>query len=520
MSDAAERGVETPERSLRIREPDTGRSLGEVAVVGSREVGEMVAEARQAAAEWSRRPVEERVAALRSLRRLVAARSDRVAAAVGRETGKPEQDVLLAEVFPACEQIHYLESVAARVLRPRGRRHRWLVPYRRRVTREAYGVAGIITPWNFPFLIPAGTAATALAAGNAVVIKPSELTPHSSLALEELARDALPDPRLLRVATGDDSTGEALVDAPVDVLSVTGGVDTGRRVMEAAARHLTPLVLELGGKDPMVVLDDADLEGAARAAVWGSFFHAGQVCQSVERVFVERSVYDRFVERVVAEASGLDVGGRGSGAAVGPLTRPEQAELIEEQLDEARRLGARVLLGGRRAEGPGTFFEPTVVADATPEMRIMREETFGPVLPLAPFDREEDVVRMVNASPYGLDAYVFGAPARARRLARRLEAGSVMVNDCIVNYGLPALPFGGVKASGFGRIHGEEGLRSFSRARSEAEPRTTRFAGMHRFPGRGRLRWIRALLTLLHGEGVVGRVVGALREIRGEGPRR
>lgn len=505
--------------TLTVRAPDTGEAIGHVPVHGPGEVAAMSERGREAARAWREEPLVRRVEALDALKALIVEEMDHLAEVVGRETGKSRIDVLVGEVHPACDQLAWIADHAARVLGPR--RFRSLGPgtHRGRVTWEPYGLAGVITPWNFPLAISVGAAAAALAAGNAVLLKPSELTPYTSLALRDLAERALPVPDLVQVATGDGRTGRAVVDAPVDVLSFTGSVATGRKVMEAAARHLTPVVLELGGKDAMIVLEDADLERAAAGAVWGAFFHAGQICQSVERLLVHEAVHDHFVDLVLEEARGLRTGGRAADADLGPLTRPEQLGVIQAHVEDAREKGAEVRLGGERGEGPGTFYEPTVLTGVTPAMRIWSEETFGPVLPVTAFASDEDAVELANRTRFGLDAYVWTRNReRGWALARRLEAGSVMLNDCLVNYGLPELPFGGVKESGFGRSHGEEGLRAFARPRSEAEPRLTLRRDLHWFPGEGKEAWARALVRLRHGSGVGGRLGGLVEAVRGRRP--
>jgi len=505
-----------PADAIEVREPDTGLLVDRVPVLGEEEVRGMVGRARAAGGPWSDLPFRTRAAHLKRLRQLVVERADEIAETVSRETGKPPIDVYVQEILVTCDHLGWTARAAPRVLAYRRRGPPLLGTHRRRVRWEPYGVAGIITPWNFPFVIPATAAASALAAGNAVVLKPSELTPGPARLLADLAAEALPDPDLVLVATGDGRTGRALVDAPVDVLSFTGSVATGRTVMEGAARHLTPPILELGGKDAMIVLEDADLASAARAAVWGAFFHAGQVCQSVERVFVHRSRHDELVRLVLEETSRLRVGRRDSGAPIGALTRPEQLELIEAHVRDARERGARVLLGGEPSDEGGRFYPPTVLSDVTPDMRIMREETFGPVLPVAAFDDEDEAVRLANATPYGLDAYVWTEDrARGWALGRRLRAGSVMVNDCVTNYGLADLPFGGVKESGLGRIHGEEGLRSFAYPVAEAEPRLRLPRQPWWFPPADRARWVKAWLHLRHGAGLADRVTGALQALRG-----
>lgn len=500
---------------LTVRAPDTGEEVGRVPVQGPEAVAGMADRGREAARSWRDRTLAERAGALDDLRALIAGEMDDIAETIGLETGKSRVDVLVSEIYPACDQLAWVADRAPRVLGAKRFRGLGLGTHRGRVTWEPYGLAGVITPWNFPFVITVSAVSAALAAGNAVLLKPSELTPFTSLKLKELTDRVLPDPDLVQVATGDGRTGRAVVDAPVDVLSFTGGVATGRKVMEAAARHLTPVVLELGGNDAMIVLEDADLERAAAGAVWGAFFHAGQICQSVERLLVHEAVHDRFVELVLAEASWLTTGGRHADADVGALTRPEQLEVIEEHVADARERGAEVLLGGRRGEGPGTFYEPTVLTGVTPDMRVWCEETFGPVLPVTPFATDDEAVELANRTRFGLDAYVWTRNRdRGWSLARRLEAGSMMLNDCLTNYGLSELPFGGVKESGFGRSHGDEGLRAFARPRSEAEPRLSLRRRLHWFPGAERVEWARALVKLRHGKGIRGRLGGVVDAIR------
>jgi succinate-semialdehyde dehydrogenase/glutarate-semialdehyde dehydrogenase len=329
-------------------------------------------------------------------------------------------------------------------------------------------VVGIISPWNFPWAIPLGEVVMALMAGNAVVLKPSELTPFVGLKIADVFRRAELPEGLLEIMTGDGSTGAALAQARVDKIMFTGSVATGRRVAAAAAQTLTPVVLELGGKDPMIVLEDADLEAAASAAVWGAFANSGQACASVERCYVQEGIAERFTERVVALTRSLrqDIGTR-EGTDVGAMSSERQLRTVEEHVADAVARGARVLAGGGRprssssgvAPQGGTFHEPTVLTGVTHEMSVMREETFGPVLPLMTFGTEEEAVRLANDSPFGLTASVWTNDiARGKRLAARIEAGTVMVNEVLYTHGIAQAPWGGVKQSGLGRTHGRLGL--------------------------------------------------------------
>jgi succinate-semialdehyde dehydrogenase/glutarate-semialdehyde dehydrogenase len=384
------------------------------------------------------------------------------------------------------------------------------------VRYEPYGVIAAITPWNFPFAISMSSVNTALAAGNAVVLKPSEHSPATGRLVGELLAEATGLPSLVAVAPGDGRTGAALVAAGVDKIAFTGSTATGRRIMAAAAESLTPLVLELGGKDAMIVCADADVRRAARGAVWGAMFGCGQVCMSIERAYVAAEVYEEFVEAVVAEARQVK-SADGPEAHIGSMIGAFQRDKVKCQLDEARSSGARVLLGGRVVEGPGYRFEPTVVVDVDHDMAIMREETFGPVLPIMAVADDEDAIRLANQSEYGLDASVWSRDSeRANRIAERLEVGAVVINDHLINYLMADLPFGGARGSGFGRVHGQEGLREFTRPKAIVEDRIALAREPYWFEERGSGEGtVGALLDFRHGPGLGQKMAGAWRLVRG-----
>lgn len=498
--------TEAPARTLESVDPARGTVLGSVPILGAAEVRDLVARAREAQARWWALGWRGRRRALDRLRHLVVERSDAIAELVSRETGKPLGDALLGEVLGACEHVRYAARRARRVLRPRRVSTGTLIGRRARVDYEPYGVVAVITPWNYPFLINLSVLADALAAGNAAVLKPSEVTPLAGVLTCELVREAIGIDGLVGLATGDGSTGAALISAGVDKVVVVGGRETGRRVMEAAARAPNgpvAVTLELGGSDAMIVCADADLPRAARGAVWAAFYNCGQSCQAVERCYVEAPAYDAFVRLAVAEARRVRTSDEPE-AAMGPLVTDAQLERVEAQLREAVARGARVLLGGRRIAGLTRFFEPTIVVDASPDTTLMRDETFGPVLPIVKVADVDEAVRLANASEYGLSASVWSRDrAKARRIAARLRVGSVMINDELVNYDTPGVPFTGRGGSGFGCVHGDDGIREFGQVRATIEPRIEMRVEPYWFGGiLTRPPVTRAVLRWAHGRGL------------------
>jgi succinate-semialdehyde dehydrogenase/glutarate-semialdehyde dehydrogenase len=509
-------GTELERRRERLvcTNPLTGGEIGDVPIMGVEEVRGLVAAARSAQAEWSGRSLEERARALGRLRRTLVDRAEDIAGVVRSETGKVVGEAM-SELVIACDQLGYLERTAPSILLARRAGSGWLGSRRARVVYEPYGVIGAITPWNYPFAISVASLATATAAGNAVVLKPSEYTQMTGTLLGELFAEATGLESLVTVATGDGTTGAALIESGVDKIVFTGSSTTGRKIMAAASESLTPVVLELGGKDAIIVLEDADIERAARGAVWGAFYGCGQVCMSVERAYVVDAVYEQFVQAVVAEARRVRASDEAE-AMIGSLIAPFQVEKVERQVRDAVTRGARVLLGGRSISIPGHFFQPTVVVDVNHEMEIMREETFGPVLPIMRVADESEAVRLAADSEYGLDASIWTRDrARARRIAAQLDVGSVLINDHLVNYAMADLPFGGVGNSGFGRVHGMEGLREFVRTKAWVEDRLAMKREPHWFvEGGSGEDMAKALLTLRHGHGPFRRLSAGWQLLR------
>ncbi len=447
-----------------IYNPATGELLRELECATAEQVNAAVEKARAAQPAWAGIGLRERLQVItRFQRKLYEARQE-VAELITREAGKPVTEALLTEVLVVLDTAKFLLRNAWPCLRDEPVPHANPVMKMKRalLRREPYGVIGIIAPWNYPFSTPASETLGALVAGNAVVLKPSEFTPQCALKIQELLLASGVPPDVFQVVVGEGPTGAALSASAVNKLIFTGSVATGRRVAQAAAQRLIPVVLELGGKDPMIVLDDADVEVVSSGAVWGAFVNTGQACLSVERCYVQRKLYDQFVQACARKTAQLRVGnGMDTETEVGPVIHERQLQIIEAHVEDARSRGARVLVGGKRLRelGPG-FYAPTVLADVDHSMSIMREETFGPVLPLMPFDTEDEAVRLANDSEFGLAASVWTSNrSRGEALARRIDAGTVMVNDVLSCFGISEAPHGGVKSSGIGRSHGRHGLQ-------------------------------------------------------------
>jgi acyl-CoA reductase-like NAD-dependent aldehyde dehydrogenase len=445
------------------RNPATGELLRELDCANESEVLAAVARAKSAQPAWAELGLRRRIAILREFQARLHARKSEIAAAITREAGKPLAESLVTEVLIVLDTARFLIDNAFGLLREEPVPHGSLAAKLKRglLVREPYGVIGIISPWNYPFSISATESLTALAAGNAVVLKPSELTPLVALELASLLHDSGIPKNVFQVIIGDGVAGAALVASSIDKLVFTGSVTTGKRIAATAADRLLPVVLELGGKDPMLVLDDANVDVASSAAVWGAFVNAGQACLSVERCYVHRSLYESFVDACAKKVKQLRVGnGMDADTDVGPMIHDRQVRLVEAHVEDAKARGARILTGGKRLSDLGpNFYAPTVLAEVTHDMRIMREETFGPVLPIMAFDNDDEAISLANESEYGLAASIFTRDAkRGERLARRIHAGTVMINDAISCFGISEAPHGGVKASGIGRTHGRFGI--------------------------------------------------------------
>jgi acyl-CoA reductase-like NAD-dependent aldehyde dehydrogenase len=445
-----------------VTDPATLEKLGDVEILSRADVEATVARAREAQRGWAALGFGQRGALLRQYRRRLVERADEIAALLSAETGKPLADAYGGELLYVCDGIGFWSRRAARFLADRRLRPHLLLSKAPYTTYKPRGVVGMIAPWNFPLILGIGEAIPALMAGNAVVIKPASLTPLSTMLGCEIALEAGLPEGLLAAVTGPGRVGEDLVDF-VDMLSFTGSVEVGRRLHVKCAERFLPTTMELGGKDPMIVCADADLERAANGCVWGSLTNAGQVCLSVERVYCDERVYDDFVARVAKKVGELRVGGPDENADIGAMTSPAQLELVEEHVRDAVAHGARLLAGGKRVAGRrGHFFEPTLLVDVDHGMKVMREETFGPVVAIQKVRGEDEAIRLANDSPYGLSASVWSKDtAGAMNIARRIEAGGVCVNDHMIHMMIPEVAMGGVKDSGIGKRHGPGGIRKY-----------------------------------------------------------
>jgi succinate-semialdehyde dehydrogenase/glutarate-semialdehyde dehydrogenase len=454
-------------RRLALANPATLEPVGEIEVQTADDVREAVRRAREAQPEWASLGFEGRARYMRRALEVLLERQDEFMDVVMRESGKTRTEALMFTIFASCDSLQYYAKNTGRILRPkRVRLHGMMRLMKRlRIVYRPLGVVGIITPWNGPFILALNPTVQALMAGNAVILKPSEVTPYSSKLVGDLFEAAGLPEGVLSVVLGDGETGAALLEADVDKISFTGSVSTGRKVAEACARRLLPCTLELGGKDPMIVCSDANVDHAAGGAVTGAFLNSGHVCHSTERVYVLEDIAEEFTTKVVDRVSKLRQGHDGE-FDLGAIFWPRQLEIIERHVEDAVAKGAKVLIGGRRNPNlKGLFYEPTVLTDVTHDMLVMTEETFGPILPIMRVRDEEEAIRLANDTRYGLSGTVWTRDTKkGARIGERIQAGNICVNDMTVTYGNQEAPFGGLKESGLGQVNGETGLRGYSHA--------------------------------------------------------
>jgi acyl-CoA reductase-like NAD-dependent aldehyde dehydrogenase len=456
-----------------------------------------VARAREAAGWWAGLGFDGRKEVLGQWRGVLTRRMAQLADLVHQETGKPHADAQL-EIGLAIDHLAWVGSHAEKVL---GRRRvspgLLLANQAASVEYLPLGVVGVIGPWNYPVFTPMGSIAYALGAGNAVVFKPSELTPGVGLWLADSLREVVPDHALLQTVTGFGETGAALCRADIDKLAFTGSTATGKRVMATCAERLTPVLIEAGGKDALLVDADADVTAAADAAAWGAFSNAGQTCIGVERVYVHERVHDQFVDELTRRAKAIHAG-VDADAKLGPMTMPSQVDVVRRHVADALARGGRAVVGGEETIGE-RFVQPTVLVDVPEDSVAVTEETFGPTVTVTRVRDMDQAVELANAGRYGLGSTVFSAK-RGMELARRLRSGMTAVNSVIAFAGVPGLPFGGVGDSGFGRIHGPDGLREFTYAKAVTRQRFKPVLNLTTFDRTAEQDTMFAtLLTALHG---------------------
>jgi acyl-CoA reductase-like NAD-dependent aldehyde dehydrogenase len=491
-----------------VENPATGELVATVPDLDASAVAEMAANGRAVQPAWEAIGFEGRAKVLRRAQKWVIDNSEKVIATIVSETGKTFEDAEFAEVAYAANAFGFWAANAPKFLADeKVKSAQVLVKGKKLITRyRPLGLIGVIGPWNYPLTNSFGDCIPALAAGNSVILKPSEVTPLTSMLMAQALRECGLPEGVYQVATGRGQTGAALIES-VDMIMFTGSTKTGRKVAEEAAKRLIPCSLELGGKDPMIVLSDADLERAANLAVYYSMQNAGQTCISIERAYVEAPVYDRFTQMVAEKTRALRVGvphGPGS-VDVGAITFPPQMDTISAHVQDAVAKGARLLAGGKPLEGlKGRFFAPTVLADVDHSMEIMKEETFGPTLPIMKVKDEQEAIELANASPYGLGASVFTKDTeRGERVARALHTGAANVNDAMINYTVLEMPMGGAKASGLGSRHGAGGIRKYcSQQAIVVTPRLALKREVHMFPYKAKTtRLVMRFFKLMYGRG-------------------
>jgi betaine-aldehyde dehydrogenase len=464
---AAEQSAGSRE-SFEVANPADGSVIANVPLDGAAEVAATVARVRANQPAWEALGIKGRARWLYKLRDWILDHQDEIADTMQRETGKVRGEASGEAVY-LMDLINFYGKKAGKYIGDeRVAAHSPLMKVKKlRVQYRPFPVVGVISPWNFPLVLSLGDAIPALIAGCAVVIKPSEITPLGIAEIIEAWKSEIGAPDVFDVVNGMGETGSALVDE-VDYVQFTGSDRTAKKVLARAAETLTPVSAELGGKDPMIVLKSANIERAANAATWGAFSNSGQVCISVERLYVEEPVYDEFVQRFTAEVKKLNQGmdGREHGQDVGAMTFPPQTKIVEDHVEDARQSGATIVTGGERLGGEGDWYPPTILTDVDHSMKIMRDESFGPVVGIMKVRDADEAVRLANDTRYGLAASVFGSKREAEAVARRLEVGTANVNDVIVGFLASDVPMGGWKDSGIGFRHGEYGIKKFVRPES------------------------------------------------------
>ncbi|WGI17182.1 aldehyde dehydrogenase family protein [Methanonatronarchaeum sp. AMET-Sl] len=450
--------------TLKARSPLTGEVIKEVETAGSQEIETAYQKARKASGRWGETSPEDRVESLKKIQSTIVTKTDDLTDTISLDTGKTENEALMADILPTLDLNKYYIKNAPKILSKQKRKSP--IHFRKNKSYVQYspmGVVSIIAPWNYPFQLSMIPLITALAAGNTVLLKPSEVTPLVGEEIRKLIKESKIDQDLVHVLQGGKEVGEKLVEINPNKIFFTGSVEVGKTVLKNAAENLTPTSLELGGKDPMIVCEDADIERASNAAVYGAFSNTGQICVSIERVYLHREIKNQFIDKIIEKTKKLRLG-IDSDSDIGPMTKPEQADIVMEHIKDAKEKGAEIKVGGERKN---QFITPTILTNTNHKMKIMQEETFGPTMPIMTYNTINEAIELANDTKYGLNASIWTENQNiAQKIARKLDTGNLYINDAVKNIGNPTLPFGGVKQSGLGRYHGPEGLKTFSHTKS------------------------------------------------------
>lgn len=467
--------------------PATGEKIGVKKGWTANDVKNAYKKARDKAGFFRTTSVDWRINEIRKIKRYIVDHMESIVEELAKDLGKTKSEALLMELFPVLDSIKYYEKHATDILADKKiRTPLALMGKKSYVFYQPLGTVLIIAPWNFPFTLSLIPIVTAVLAGNTVIYKPAERATYSGMLIEDILKKCGFEPGVITVVYGKSSEiGDALIEGRPDKIFLTGSMATGKIIMEKAAKYLIPVELELGGKDPMIVFNDANIERAANAATWGSLLNCGQACVALERIYVQDTVYDLFVKKVVANVKKVKQGWDTRGDVdIGAVASEEQIKLIEDHVNDAVARGAKIVYGGTRKKGT-LFFEPTVLVNVDHSMKIMKEETFGPVICIMKFTDEQEAIHYANDSSYGLNASVWTQDKeKAIRVSKEIVAGGIAINNALTASANFALPFGGAKQSGVGRYHGPYGLYAFSNIKAVMIEKGTKNQDINWYPFR------------------------------------
>lgn len=477
--------------------PKTSKHIASIPETSVYEIPFMYERAKKAFRDWSKLKVEERLSYFTALKRVMLEELEELAEKISVDTGKVKTEALVADLMPTLDFLKHLENTATKTLgRQKVSTPLLFIGKKSYVEYMPRGTVLVISPWNYPFQLSMVPILSALIGGNTVIAKPSEVTPYVGVVMEELFKKAKFPEGVIQFAHGGKELGAALTEQKPDYIFFTGSVQTGKIIGQVAAKHLIPITLELGGKDPMIVLKDANLKRAAKAAVWGAFTNSGQVCMSVERLYVEKEVYEPLLSLLKEEVAKLKQG-YDLNDDVGSMTFPTQKEIVRAHIEDALKQGAKLETGVPPHEWKedSMFLPLMVLSGVTRDMRVIQEETFGPVLPIIPFNTVEEAIELANDSEYGLNASVWSSDLdKAYSIASQLVSGAVVINDVLISVANHHLPFGGTKQSGIGRYHGEQGLRMFCHEKAIVVDDGRKKTEIQWYPYKGKYRDFVALL--------------------------